>query len=64
MTPKKEVIFNVPIRTVIIDRKANMANYRVGGGITWDSSVEGEYEEALHKAMILNDVFSLVICAA
>lgn len=57
MTPKKEVIFNVPIRTVIIDRKANMANYRVGGGITWDSSVEGEYEEALHKAMILNDVF-------
>lgn len=57
ITPEKEAIFNVPIRTVIVDRLAKTADYRVGGGVTWDSSVEGEYEEALSKAMILKESF-------
>ncbi|NND03435.1 MAG: aminodeoxychorismate synthase component I [Acidimicrobiia bacterium] len=46
--------FNVAIRTVVIDREANMAEYGTGGGITWDSSHGSEYEEALLKARVLH----------
>lgn len=51
--PEKEAIFNVPIRTAIIDSQSKVVTYHVGGGVTWDSSVDGEYEEALTKARIL-----------
>ncbi|WP_066369105.1 aminodeoxychorismate synthase component I [Neobacillus fumarioli] len=52
-TPNREAVFNVPIRTVVIHSKTGMAEYGVGGGITWDSSTEGEYEEILAKASLL-----------
>ncbi|MGZ8583271.1 MAG: aminodeoxychorismate synthase component I [Actinomycetota bacterium] len=45
--------FNVPIRTVVLDAETHLAQYGVGGGITWDSSAEGEYEETLAKAGVL-----------
>ncbi|MGZ8613916.1 MAG: aminodeoxychorismate synthase component I [Actinomycetota bacterium] len=45
--------FNVPIRTVVLDAETHVAEYGVGGGITWDSSAEGEYEETLAKAGVL-----------
>ncbi|MBB6453519.1 para-aminobenzoate synthetase/4-amino-4-deoxychorismate lyase [Salirhabdus euzebyi] len=51
--PNREAVFNVPIRTVLIDTETNQAVYGVGGGITWDSTVEGEYEELLTKAKLL-----------
>lgn len=54
ITPEGEAIFNVPIRTVIIDNKKGNAQYGVGGGITWDSSNKEEYAEVLTKAKILN----------
>lgn len=54
ITPTKEAIFNVPIRTVIIDQYSGEATYGVGGGITWDSTVEGEYNEILAKASFLD----------
>jgi para-aminobenzoate synthetase/4-amino-4-deoxychorismate lyase len=47
--------FNVAIRTVTIDTDAAVASYGVGGAITWDSSADGEYEEALLKAKLLVD---------
>ncbi|TKC19152.1 aminodeoxychorismate synthase component I [Robertmurraya kyonggiensis] len=53
ITPSKEAIFNVPIRTVVIDQKSGAATYGVGGGITWDSTTAGEYEEILAKASLL-----------
>ena len=53
ITPNREAIFNVPIRTVIIDQKTGIATYGVGGGITWDSTTEGEYQEILTKASLL-----------
>lgn len=53
ITPDKEAVFNVPIRTVVIDRQSGKATYGVGGGITWDSTVEGEYNEILEKASVL-----------
>jgi len=45
--------FNVPIRTVVLDAETRTAEYGVGGGITWDSSAAGEYEETVAKAGVL-----------
>ncbi|WP_394219287.1 aminodeoxychorismate synthase component I [Halobacillus trueperi] len=55
MTPAKEAIFNVPIRTVMIDQKLGKAVYGTGGGITWDSTSEGEFEELQTKARLLTE---------
>ncbi len=40
--------FNIAIRTII--KKNDDVFFQVGGGITWDSNPEDEYEETLHKA--------------
>ncbi|MFZ3580416.1 aminodeoxychorismate synthase component I [Virgibacillus sp. DJP39] len=53
ITPDEEAIFNVPIRTVTIHHNDGVANYGVGGGITWDSTSEGEYDEIITKAALL-----------
>lgn len=53
ITPNKEAVFNVPIRTVLIDKQNQNASYGVGGAITKDSTKEGEYEEILIKARLL-----------
>ncbi|MDD4871470.1 MAG: aminodeoxychorismate synthase component I [Kiritimatiellae bacterium] len=45
--------FNVAIRTVVIDKKKELAEYGAGGGIVWDSSAEREYDECLIKAAVL-----------
>ena len=45
--------FNVAIRTVTVDTVSKTAEYGVGGGITWDSEAEAEYEEAIAKARVL-----------
>ncbi|PLS05442.1 aminodeoxychorismate synthase component I [Neobacillus cucumis] len=55
ITPSKEAVFNVPIRTVLIDQTSGIATYGVGGGITWDSTSEGEYDEVLAKASLLEE---------
>lgn len=53
ISPKGDTIFNVPIRTVVIDKKAGQAVYGVGGGITWDSTSDDEYDEIITKASLL-----------
>jgi para-aminobenzoate synthetase/4-amino-4-deoxychorismate lyase len=53
ITPRGESVFNVAIRTVLIDGETGEAEYGVGGGITWDSTAADEYEEALTKALLL-----------
>jgi para-aminobenzoate synthetase/4-amino-4-deoxychorismate lyase len=45
--------FNVAIRTVTLDTASSTAEYGVGGGITWDSDAEAEFEEAVAKARVL-----------
>jgi para-aminobenzoate synthetase/4-amino-4-deoxychorismate lyase len=45
--------FNVAIRTVTVDSETGVAEYGVGGGITWDSRAGAEYEETIAKARIL-----------
>ncbi|PFG40810.1 para-aminobenzoate synthetase/4-amino-4-deoxychorismate lyase [Georgenia soli] len=46
--------FGVAIRTVTVDRSSGTATYGVGGGVTWGSTAEGEYQEILTKASILD----------
>ncbi|RHW38293.1 aminodeoxychorismate synthase component I [Lysinibacillus yapensis] len=53
ITPEHEAIFNVPIRTVLINHQTGQATYGVGGGITWDSTSNDEYNEVLTKAKLL-----------
>jgi len=51
--PDGDMQFNVGIRTALIDLKTHHIEYGVGGGITWDSSVDDEYEETIHKSLII-----------
>ena len=53
ITPKKEAIFNVPIRTVWIDQQNQLAHYGAGGAITKNSVADEEYNEVLTKTEIL-----------
>ncbi|WP_347095839.1 aminodeoxychorismate synthase component I [Streptococcus salivarius] len=51
LVPQGPSIFNVAIRT--LQMKETKAIYGVGGGITWDSNWESEYEETKQKAAVL-----------
>jgi len=51
--PERRAEFNVAIRTATIDTALGSARYHVGGGITWDSTAEAEYEECRAKAAVL-----------
>jgi para-aminobenzoate synthetase/4-amino-4-deoxychorismate lyase len=45
--------FNVAIRTVLLDAESGLAEYGVGGGVTWDSRAPNEYDEVVAKARVL-----------
>lgn len=49
----REAVFNVAIRTVWIHSSRHLAVFGTGGGITWDSRAEEEYDELLTKARFL-----------
>ena len=53
IAPGAQAQFNVAIRTVLIDKARREAEYGVGGGVVWDSTPHGEYDECLLKARIL-----------
>ena len=53
ITPDNQAQFNVAIRTVLINKKTNQAEYGVGGGIVWDSFSDNEYQECRVKAQVL-----------
>jgi para-aminobenzoate synthetase / 4-amino-4-deoxychorismate lyase len=54
-SPNKEAVFNVAIRTLVIDgRKGEMGT---GGGIVYDSNPEDEYNECKLKADFLTSHF-------
>lgn len=54
LKPGGDCVFNVAIRTVVIDTESGIATFGVGGGVTIDSTAEREYEECLVKAMFLH----------
>jgi len=53
--PNRKAKFNVAIRTALIDRETQSAEYGVGSGIVWDSTENDEYAEALLKARIVTE---------
>jgi para-aminobenzoate synthetase / 4-amino-4-deoxychorismate lyase len=54
LKPGGDCVFNVAIRTVVIDTESGMATFGVGGGVTIDSTAEREYEECLVKSRFLH----------
>ena len=52
LLPDRRAQFNVAIRTLLVDRKNQTAEYGIGGGITADSAVRTEWEETRLKSLI------------
>lgn len=53
MLPDGRQQFNVAIRTALVDKEHKRAEYRVGGGIVWDSHPRQEFLETRTKAQVL-----------
>jgi para-aminobenzoate synthetase/4-amino-4-deoxychorismate lyase len=51
--PAGRAVFNVAIRSVLIDKNRRTAEYGTGSGIVWDSTAEKEFEECGGKTGIL-----------
>jgi para-aminobenzoate synthetase / 4-amino-4-deoxychorismate lyase len=49
ITPARQALFNVAIRTVIVDKHTGAAQCGIGSGITWASTPDQEYQECLLK---------------
>jgi len=54
ITPDKDLFFNIPIRTLLL--RQGKGEMGIGGGIVWDSTPEGEWEEGLLKARFLTEI--------
>ena len=54
LRPGGDCVFNVAIRTVVIEKETGVATFGVGGGVTIDSTAAGEYEECLVKSRFLS----------
>ena len=55
IAPDQTCVFNVPIRTIVIDAESGAATCGVGGGIVWDSETRDEYSEAMAKAAFMQN---------
>lgn len=53
--PNKDLFMNIPIRTALINRCSGQGELGIGGGIVWDSTAEGEWEEGILKARFFTD---------
>lgn len=53
VAPGGDAVFSVAIRTLDLELDRGTATYGVGGGITWGSVPEREWDEALLKAAVL-----------
>ena len=54
LKPGGDCVFNVAIRTVVVDTETKVATFGVGGGVVIDSTAEREYEECLVKSRFLH----------
>ena len=50
----REAVFNVPIRTLMVDRERGRIEMGVGSGITFDSDPHAEFAECLAKAAFVH----------
>jgi para-aminobenzoate synthetase / 4-amino-4-deoxychorismate lyase len=55
ISPDGTSVFNVAIRTIVINAATGAAECGVGGGIVWDSEARDEYSEALAKAAFMQN---------
>jgi len=67
ITPEKDMFFNIPIRTILIEGGPDLSGRRpaemgIGGGIVWDSTPAGEWKEGLLKAKFLTDLSGAPFC--
>ncbi len=53
ITPSGQALFNVAIRTVLIDKDAGKGELGIGSGIVYDSDPGKEYDECLLKGFFL-----------
>jgi para-aminobenzoate synthetase/4-amino-4-deoxychorismate lyase len=53
LRPGGDCIFNVAIRTLMLDSHSGEVTFGVGGGVTFDSTAEREYEECVVKSSFL-----------
>ena len=53
MSPESEGIFNVAIRTLLLDRERKSGEMGIGSGITYSSNADKEYKECLLKSNFL-----------
>lgn len=51
----KNAVFNIPIRTVNINKLTKESELGLGSGIVWDSDAESEYEEVLLKGRFISN---------
>lgn len=58
ISPNKDFDFNVVIRSILYNQSNSYLSYQVGGGITFNSDAEKEYEECMLKAEAINQVLS------
>lgn len=62
ISPDREALFSVAIRTAVLDSE-NRGEVGVGGGITWDSNPDAEFDECRAKSAFLtrdSSPFSLI----
>jgi para-aminobenzoate synthetase/4-amino-4-deoxychorismate lyase len=54
VAPGGDACFSVAIRTCEVELASGAASYGTGGGITWGSDADAEWDEALAKAAVLD----------
>lgn len=63
VSPGREAVFSVAIRTAIVETASGNGEIGIGSGITWDSDAEGEFRECLAKSAFIgrdSSAFQLV----
>jgi para-aminobenzoate synthetase/4-amino-4-deoxychorismate lyase len=53
--PRNKAVWNVAIRTVVLNTKRRTGEMGIGSGIVYDSDIQKEYDECLLKAKFLNE---------
>ncbi len=51
--PGRRGWMNVAIRTLVVDRRENLAEYGTGSGIVWDARAGAEFDECRTKTLVL-----------
>ena len=51
--PGRRGWMNVAIRTLVVDRQKNLAEYGTGSGIVWDARAAAEFDECRTKTLVL-----------